>query len=79
MCQLLDNRCPETAPHKAYIGFRYAQPLTEDTLAEMERYWLCSFLTLLPLMTLFSSEMVWNDAWLSVSILSTAAPRRARR
>ena len=28
---------PETAPHKPYVGFRYARPLTEDTLAEMER------------------------------------------
>lgn len=25
------------APHKYYIGFRYVKPLTEDTVAEMER------------------------------------------
>ncbi len=37
MCQKLDKMSPETAPHKAYIGFRYAHPLTEDTLDEMER------------------------------------------
>ena len=26
------------APHKFYIGFRYVNPLTEDTLDQMERY-----------------------------------------
>lgn len=36
MCALLDARAPESAPHKAYVGFRYAHPLTEDTLARME-------------------------------------------
>lgn len=36
MVKLLDEMCPESAPHKHYIGFRYANPLTEDTLAEME-------------------------------------------
>ena len=25
------------APHKFYIGFRYVNPLTEDTLDQMER------------------------------------------
>ena len=36
MCQHLDKISPKTAPHKAYVGFRYASPLTEDTLEEME-------------------------------------------
>ena len=36
MCQTLDKISPETAPHKAYLGFRYAHPLTEDTLEKME-------------------------------------------
>ena len=36
MCQLLDAKSPETGPHKAYVGFRYAHPLTEDALEEME-------------------------------------------
>merc|ERR1712226_728963 len=36
MCKILDEVSPETAPHKAYVGFRYAEPLTEDTLEEME-------------------------------------------
>lgn len=35
MAQLLDELHPETAPHKAYTAFRYAQPLTGVALDEM--------------------------------------------
>ena len=37
MVEILDKISPETAPHKFYIGFRYADPLTEDALDQMER------------------------------------------
>ena len=37
MVQLLDKMNPATAPHKFYIGFRYAHPLTEDAIDQMER------------------------------------------
>eukprot|EP01087_Luapelamoeba_hula_P015342 TRINITY_DN4572_c0_g1_i4.p1 TRINITY_DN4572_c0_g1~~TRINITY_DN4572_c0_g1_i4.p1 ORF type:complete len:477 (-),score=105.33 TRINITY_DN4572_c0_g1_i4:105-1535(-) len=37
MVKLLDSLSPATAPHKAYVAFRYAPPLTEDTLNEMKR------------------------------------------
>ncbi|KAF2729950.1 ferrochelatase-domain-containing protein [Polyplosphaeria fusca] len=30
MCKILDKTSPETAPHKPYVAFRYANPLTED-------------------------------------------------
>ncbi|KAJ6110690.1 hypothetical protein N7486_002925 [Penicillium sp. IBT 16267x] len=30
MCKLLDKISPETAPHKPYVAFRYAAPLTEE-------------------------------------------------
>lgn len=30
MCKLLDTLSPETAPHKPYVAFRYANPLTEE-------------------------------------------------
>lgn len=30
MCKILDKISPETAPHKPYIAFRYADPLTEE-------------------------------------------------
>eukprot|EP00937_MAST-01D_sp_MAST-1D-sp2_P008061 g8061.t1 len=36
MCALLDERSPETAPHKHYVCFRYADPLSEQALHEME-------------------------------------------
>lgn len=35
MVQILDKISPESAPHKFYIGFRYASPLTEDTIEKM--------------------------------------------
>lgn len=30
MCKILDKLSPETAPHKPYVAFRYAAPLTEE-------------------------------------------------
>ncbi|EUC64097.1 ferrochelatase [Rhizoctonia solani AG-3 Rhs1AP] len=36
MTKLLDELSPATAPHKSYVMFRYAQPLTETTLAELQ-------------------------------------------
>ena len=38
MVEILDKISPDTAPHKHYIGFRYAHPLTEDALDQMARY-----------------------------------------
>lgn len=36
MCKILDVKHPESAPHKAYTAFRYAHPLTDEALDEME-------------------------------------------
>ena len=30
MCAILDKTSPETAPHRPYVAFRYANPLTEE-------------------------------------------------
>ena len=30
MCKILDRTSPETAPHKPYVAFRYADPCTEE-------------------------------------------------
>lgn len=30
MCKILDKASPQTAPHKPYVAFRYANPLTEE-------------------------------------------------
>ena len=35
MCKILDRTSPETAPHKPYVAFRYANPLTEDMYARL--------------------------------------------
>ncbi|KAI5454839.1 ferrochelatase hem15 [Naganishia albida] len=37
MCALLDELNPSSAPHKPYVMFRYAEPLTETCLEEMRR------------------------------------------
>ena len=36
MIKHLDEISPETAPHKAYTMFRYAAPLSEETLLQMK-------------------------------------------
>ncbi|KDN52870.1 ferrochelatase [Tilletiaria anomala UBC 951] len=35
MVKMLDELHPSTAPHKPYVAFRYARPLTEEALDEM--------------------------------------------
>lgn len=35
MCELLDELSPSTAPHKSYVAFRYARPLTDEAVAQM--------------------------------------------
>ncbi|EKM80962.1 hypothetical protein AGABI1DRAFT_112668 [Agaricus bisporus var. burnettii JB137-S8] len=36
MAKLLDELHPNTAPHKAYVAFRYARPLTDQTARELK-------------------------------------------
>lgn len=36
VCKRLDEISPATAPHKPYVAFRYAKPLTEDMLVQMK-------------------------------------------
>ncbi|CAG8043750.1 unnamed protein product [Penicillium salamii] len=35
MCKILDQISPETAPHKPYVAFRYAAPLTETMYQQL--------------------------------------------
>lgn len=37
MVKILDLTSPSTAPHKYYIGFRYAHPLDIDAITQMEK------------------------------------------
>src|ERR1700712_1953487 len=34
-CKILDQTSPNTAPHKPYVAFRYANPLTEETYEKL--------------------------------------------
>jgi ferrochelatase len=36
MVDRLDHLCPETAPHKFYVAFRYIQPTCEEALSQMK-------------------------------------------
>ena len=38
LVQVLDEISPKSAPHRHYIGFRYAHPLTEESIQKMERF-----------------------------------------
>ncbi len=38
MTQILDKISPKSGPHKFYLGFRYANPLTEEAIDLMERF-----------------------------------------
>ena len=35
MCKILDKISPSTAPHKPYVAFRYADPLTEEMYTKL--------------------------------------------
>jgi protoporphyrin/coproporphyrin ferrochelatase len=35
ICSRLDTLSPETAPHKPFVGFRYADPLTEEMYSRL--------------------------------------------
>ena len=38
LVELLNSKRPESAPHKFYVGFRYARPLLDEALDRMSRY-----------------------------------------
>jgi len=35
MCKILDKTSPETGPHKPYVAFRYANPMTEEMYKQL--------------------------------------------
>lgn len=44
LCVRLDQTCPDTAPHKPYVAFRYVDPMTDTTLEQIEKYLLICIL-----------------------------------
>lgn len=43
MCEKLDKISPSTAPHKHYVAFRYVDPLTENTMEQIEKYLIVEY------------------------------------
>lgn len=39
LCNRLDKTCPDSAPHKPYVAFRYVDPMTNTTLEQIEKYY----------------------------------------
>ena len=37
MCKELDSVSPETGPHNHYVGFRYVDPMIDETLKQIEK------------------------------------------
>ncbi|XP_072384095.1 ferrochelatase, mitochondrial [Diabrotica undecimpunctata] len=37
LCDKLNQQCSDTAPHKAYVAFRYVPPFTKDAFEELEK------------------------------------------
>lgn len=65
MAALLDRLLPETAPHKAYIAFRYAEPLTEDALRRMQAdgVWRAVAFTQYPQWSCSTTGASMNELW----------------
>lgn len=67
MCEKLDKISPSTAPHKHYVAFRYVDPLTENTMEQIEKYlivgyYFClSYNFILKLMFFLFLEMVLKE------------------
>lgn len=49
----LNQISPDTAPHKHYIGFRYAEPFLEDELEQIERFFYVHVFSLTRSQTIF--------------------------
>ncbi|KAJ3164248.1 hypothetical protein HDU88_005560 [Geranomyces variabilis] len=61
----LDELSPASAPHKSYIAFRYAAPLTPDTIAEMQKDGITRAvaLTLYPQYSCSTTGSSLNELW----------------
>ncbi|KAI8922563.1 hypothetical protein DFJ77DRAFT_447090 [Powellomyces hirtus] len=61
----LDKLSPQTAPHKSYIAFRYASPLTPETVAQMQKDGISRAvaLTLYPQYSCSTTGSSLNELW----------------
>ncbi|KAI8811200.1 hypothetical protein BJ742DRAFT_798568 [Cladochytrium replicatum] len=65
LAKALDKLSPQTAPHKPYIGFRYANPLTEDAVKSMKADGVenAVALTLYPQYSCSTTGSSLNELW----------------
>ncbi|HRE27162.1 MAG TPA: ferrochelatase, partial [Anaerolineales bacterium] len=65
MVRLLDERSPATAPHRAYIAFRYTEPLSETALRRMQADGVerAVALTLYPQYSCTTTGSSLNELW----------------
>lgn len=65
MVRLLDERSPGTAPHRAYIAFRYTEPLSETALRRMQADGVerAVALTLYPQYSCTTTGSSLNELW----------------
>lgn len=61
VCEKLDQISPETAPHKPYVAFRYAKPLTEDMLVQLKQDGVKRAVA-------FSQYPQWSNSTLALSV-----------
>ncbi len=63
--RLLDQRSPATAPHRAYVAFRYADPLSDATLQQMRADGVerAVALTLYPQYSCTTTGSSLNELW----------------
>ncbi|KAL2919572.1 ferrochelatase hem15 [Polyrhizophydium stewartii] len=63
--KLMDKLSPETAPHKSYVAFRYAPPLTDEALQSMKRDGVqrAVALTLYPQYSCSTTGSSLNELW----------------
>lgn len=65
LARRLDARSPETAPHRAYVAFRYTEPLSETTLQRMRADGIdrAVALTLYPQYSCTTTGSSLNELW----------------
>ena len=74
MCRILDEKRPESAPHKHYIMFRYAHPLTDETLQQMKKDGVTRAVAFsqFPQWSCTTSGSSYNELWRQIKNLDMA-------
>ena len=76
VCKMLDKMSPKTAPHKPYVAFRYAHPLTDETYKQMlaDGIRRAVAITQYPQFSYSTTGSSLNELWRQIRVLD---PNRA--